>query len=114
LIPDIMAPIPRSLRVVVYFAQNPEEALTAEDAATKFAIPVADVPAALRVVVRKGLLDYQPLFEGRERPKVYRAGNVLLCMIGAVPKETMMAAVMQACAPLLRGEESGFYEVTIR
>lgn len=97
-VPD-SEPIPSWLHVVVYFAQNPEEALTADDASTKFDIPGEYIKAALRLSVRKGLLEYLPLIEGRERPKAYRAGPVLLRMIGAAG-ETTIASVMQACGAL--------------
>lgn len=87
-----------TMRVVVYFAKNPDEALTAEDASMKFNVPDGLVRKSLRGIVRKGILEYVPLLPGRERPKVYRAGPVLLRMIGL--GDTTLAAVMQACGPL--------------
>ena len=107
-----------ALRVVLFFARNPEEDLTTADVTLKFAIPAEHVRNALARAVANGLLRRNGgSTGGRGKMLVYSAGDMLLSLIGerrlvedrrthdrdspdrrAAP--SVMVMVLEACAPL--------------
>lgn len=107
-----------ALRVVLFFARNPEEELTSADITMKFDIPADKVHGTLNRAARDGMLRRAGQHRGgRGRVLVYSAGDALLALIGerrlvedrrAEDRETpdrrvgasMMALVVEACAPL--------------
>lgn len=113
-----------ALRVVLFFARNPEEELTSPDITLKFGIAGGDVRSALSGAVRAGMLKRsetptRTAQRGslRGRVLVYSAGDMLLSLIGErrliedrrtedrdTPDRSagssVIVMVMEACAPL--------------
>ena len=112
-----------ALRVVLFFARNPEEELTTTDIALKFAIPPLNVRSTLAIAVANGMLRRSGGYNGgRGKLLIYSAGDMLLSLIGerrlledrraedrrAEERETpdrsvgssVIVMVMEACAPL--------------
>lgn len=108
-----------ALRVVLFFARNPEEELTTTDIALKFAIPPLNVRSTLAIAVANGMLRRRGGNNGgRGKLLIYSAGDTLLSMIGerrllddrrAEERETpdrrvggtnVLVLMIEACAPL--------------
>ena len=107
-----------ALRVMLFFARNPDEELTTADIALKFAIRSEDVRNILARAVSNRLLRRDGGNSGgRGRVLVYSAGDLLLSLIGErriledrrsedrgsddrMAGASVMVMVMEACAPL--------------
>ena len=107
-----------ALRVVLFFARNPEEELTTTDIALKFAIPPLNVRSTLAIAVANGMLRRRGGNNGgRGKLLIYSAGDTLLSLIGerrlledrrAEERETpdrrvgtnVLVLMVEACAPL--------------
>lgn len=87
------------LRVVLYFARNPDEELTTGDIAEKFDVPIGNVRTPLARQVQDGMLVRTGNGAGRGRKLVYKAGQRLLVMIG----EERITMVAEACLPVSTG-----------
>ena len=107
-----------ALRVMLFFARNPDEELTTADIALKFAIRSEDVRNILARAVSNRLLRRDGGNSGgRGKVLVYSAGDLLLSLIGERriledrraedsgsddrrAGASVMVMVMEACAPL--------------
>ncbi len=72
-----------ALRVLIYFARNPDEELTSVDVAEKFGVDQREVHGRLSRAVRDGVFDRTCSSVGRGNACIYAAGDALLRMIGA-------------------------------
>lgn len=89
-----------ALRVVLFFARNPQEELTTSDIVEKFSAPNG---SQVRMLLNRHVLDEMlartELGAGRSRQNVYKAGRKLLVMIG----EERTTLVAQSCLPVMMG-----------
>lgn len=83
-------PLGLSFRVLLYFARNPEEELTAHDVSVKFEVDVVDVRPMLRRALENEWIAQPVTGGGRGNSSVYCPGPALLQMIGFP---------MDGCAP---------------
>ena len=84
-------PLGLSFRVLLYFARNPDEELTAHDVSVKFSVDVEDVRPMLRRALESNWIAQSATGGGRGISSIYCSGPALLEMIGFA---------MDACAPV--------------
>lgn len=94
-----------ALRVVLFFARNPEEHLLTQDVSEKFGMPAKDVVNCLRRPVEDGMLakvvQASGKRPGRGQEATYAAGPRLLEMIGEKRAERVaLMVVAEACVPV--------------
>ena len=83
--------IPANLRILLFFARNPDECLTALDIESKFGIDLGTVLNAVSKYGRAGLLERVD-DNGPGLPALYGAGPALLAAIRSGGGEIVEAA----------------------
>lgn len=80
-----LKPMPGSLRVLLFFAANPDECLTTADVAAKAGVEQCSVRALMQHRVETGLLARTSTRTGPGAMTTYTAGPELLRAIGLAP-----------------------------
>lgn len=73
--------LPVTTRVLIFFARNPREVLSAREMEAKFGMPAQSASRAMLELRGKGLIDTQRRGED-DRALLYRIGPALLAEIG--------------------------------